>query len=442
MKKLVIFCCCFFLFLSSIYSQQLVPYLLKNGRYSYVEYGKSKILMNAQYDDAKPFFEDYACVKLKNKWGVINLKGEIVVPIEHDRISNTKYGYTRVDKDYYNRNFEKMLFKFVVGFSDGYAIINERGNLYIIDTFLNKTILPIKESGVGYYYDEKNNPITFFKFSGGFFRIEYYDSSGEGYNYINLRGKILLKNNYDFAEDFVNGLAKVGFGDHSKKYGYIDTIGNEVIPLRYDKLGDFSEGLATAEIGTGFGYINKKGEVTIPLQSNYKAGDFQFGLARALDKNGSKMFYIDKKGIIDMNIQYGQYEDFYDGLALFDKLGSCGFIDLKGNVVIPPKYNYATHFDNGYALVSKEIDHTHYLIGIINKKGVEVIPCKYEKIYIEFQDDESNKYIFERSCDSNVISSHNLDNLIYPFIVNNTFRVVLFGQQYYVDVNGYEYFEK
>jgi hypothetical protein len=409
--------------------------------------------MNAQYDDAKPFFEDYACVKLKNKWGVINLKGEIVVPIEHDRISNTQYGYTHVDDDYYNRNFEKMLFTFVVGFSNGYAVIRERENLYIIDTFLNKTILPYKYDRFDKYIDKENKSITFFKFSGGFFRIHVRPvNQPEVCNFINLRGEQLLENNYELVSDFVNGLAKVSFkSDNFRdniKYGYIDTIGNEVIPLRYDKLGDFSEGLATAQIGSGFGYINKKGEVAIPLQSNYTASDFKFGLAQALDNNSYKIFYIDKKGSIVMNTQndfaHGD-NSFYDGLALTKKNDDFGFIDLKGNIVVPTKYKYASHFNNGFALVIKKMNsnnNDNNLIGIINKKGIEVIPCKYENIYLDFQDDESDNCIFERSCNSNLVSSYHLDNLIYPFIVNNLFRVVLFGQQYYVDVNGYEYFEK
>jgi hypothetical protein len=457
----------------SVNSQQLVPYLLKNGRYSYVEYGKSKVVFNSQYDEAKPFFEGYACVKLKNKWGVINLKGETVIPLEYDVISSTKDGFTQVNKyyqddgrsyfrsddnEYFNKNFEKMNFKFIVNFSNGYAIIAERENIYIVDSFLNKTKLPI---GVYGNYGWRDYSTKFFKYNSGFFRIESRKNGNPTFNYFNLKGKKLLINEYEDAEDFEDGLAKVSVGnsyDRDKKYGFIDTSGNEVIPLRYNNLGDFSEGLATANIGNGFGFINKKGEVAISFQSNFTANSFHFGLAQAFDNNNYKRFYIDKQGkivITTENRNDGIDHAFFDGLSLIEKSNRIGYIDTKGNFVIPPIYKYATNFNNGFAIIARDNENNgkyeysnNSFIGVINKKGIEKIPIKYEYIFLEFQDkkyfeQDHREYIFERSCNDDLkIDGYSLSNLSTPFIKNRIVKVELFGQKFYVDIEGHEYIEK
>jgi len=453
----------------SVKSQQLVPFLLKNGRYSYVEYGKSNVVINSQYDEAKPFFEGYACVKLKNKWGVINLKGEIVIPIEHDLISNTKDGYTQVDEDLYNQNFEKLNFKFIAGFSNGYAIILEKDKLYIIDKLLNKTVLPIifNPSPYNEFLFGENNDIELKKiypYNGGFFRIECTDE----FNYFNLSGKKILQKGYPKADDFKDGLAKVGNeNDYDKdgiKLGFIDTLGNEVIPLRYNTLNDFSEDLAAAQIGTGFGFINKKGEISISFQGNYTASDFRFGLAQAFDNVYYKRFYINKQGktiITTQNNYFINNSSFFDGLALFDLNDKYyGFIDTKGSIAIPPVYKYASNFNKGYALISKEFKSTNdpfkSLIGVINIKGVEVAPPKYEKIYLEFQNVEghynSNNINspyrplslndFERSCTKDLEIFSDFSNLTSPFFKNRIMKVELFGQKFYIDIEGHEYIEK
>ena len=469
----------------SVNSQQLVPYLLKNGRYSYVEYGKSKVVFNSQYDEAKPFFEGYACVKLKNKWGVINLKGETVIPLEYDVISSTKDGFTQVNKyyqdygrsyfrsddnEYFNKNFEKMNFKFIVNFSNGYAIIAERENIYIVDSFLNKTKLPIGVYDYNGYPDYSIGAVgsvkEFFKYSSGFFRIksQTHGDIRPTFNYFNLKGKKLLINEYENAEDFEDGLAKVGFGNSydsdKQKYGFIDTSGNEVIPLRYNNLGDFSEGLATANIGNGFGFINKKGEVAIPFQSNFTANSFHFGLAQAFDNNNYKRFYIDKQGkivITTENRNDGIDHAFFDGLSLIEKSNRIGYIDTKGNFVIPPIYKYATNFNNGFAIIARDRENNgkyeysnNSFIGVINKKGIEKIPIKYEYIFLEFQDKKyfeqsqsRNDYVFERSCNEDLkINGYSLRNLSTPFIKNRIVKVELFGQKFYVDIEGHEYIEK
>ena len=62
------------------------------------------------------------------------------------------------------------------------------------------------------------------------------------------------------------------------KYGFIDTRGREVIPLEYDYAENFSEGLAKVVRNDKWGMINKQG-IEVVLCQYDKTGDFNEGMA-------------------------------------------------------------------------------------------------------------------------------------------------------------------
>lgn len=94
------------------------------------------------------------------------------------------------------------------------------------------------------------------------------------------------------SNKFSSGLAKV---QKDFKYGFIDRNGELVVPLKYDYAYDFSEGLAIVRKGKYFGYINSKGKEVIPLKYQ-SALPFQNGEALVV-KDGTP-YNIDKKGNI------------------------------------------------------------------------------------------------------------------------------------------------
>lgn len=87
--------------------------------------------------------------------------------------------------------------------------------------------------------------------------------------------------------------------------------------------------------------------------------------------------YIDLKGNIVIPQQFSAAGTFTeDGLAwagTAEYPSKYGYIDTKGNTVIPFEYSYASDFDNGYAVVRKNGKY-----GMIDKNGKTVVPFEYE----------------------------------------------------------------
>lgn len=70
---------------------------------------------------------------------------------------------------------------------------------------------------------------------------------------------------------------------------------------------------------------------------------------------------------------------FSEGLARVKKDGKWGYVDKKGVLVIPTKYDYVSDFNEGMAQVSKMDDvERYYDSGYIDATGVLVIPMQYD----------------------------------------------------------------
>ena len=320
-------------------------YVLKDTGVDPVEaLKKPTLLSNRDFPDTEYFCKHTLVYR---QWGIINYKGEEVLPCQYDEI------WKFIGKDYTATKIVK----------DGvydYFYLTDIG--YKIREF-NK-----------YHY----NNYEFYHSSPGYdyeFFLFLNDIFGEQKNN-DRANKIIVKNIRNFST-FSEGLAAVQVDD---KWGYMDMSGEMIIKPQFKVVSSFSEGLACVKIGENYGYIDRNGKLAISPKFA-KAGDFSNGLARVQiggdDKgewfNGGVIGYIDREGTFIINPQYYFAGDFHEGLAAVRIGDMCGYINREGITVIEPQFLFAFDFSLGLARVYDEASRCGY----INRKGEFVIEPQF-----------------------------------------------------------------
>lgn len=242
------------------------------GKYGFIN-KKGKLVVPLIYDGGDDFVNDFAAVKLGNKWGFINTKGDIITP------------------EFYNTVGE---------FSEGMAcVVGNNGNHGFVDT-LGKLVIPMK------------------------YPLSSYDLNSDYHNKLPA---------------FHFGLALVKLND---MYGYIDKQGKEIIPFENQSAENFSEGVAAMRKGT---------EVT-----KYKLMGGEYFRTIVNKKTTGKFGFLNTEGKEQIAFKYIHAGSFYEGLAsvsIIDAEGfeKYGYIDKAGNTVIPFIYTDSDSFRNGAAYV-------------------------------------------------------------------------------------------
>jgi|GEM_PF-5523665 len=134
------------------------------------------------------------------------------------------------------------------------------------------------------------------------------------------------------------------------KYGYIGPTGDFVIATRFGLATPFQDGRACVADGHTRGYIDRDGRLVF-----HGWGDgFSSGLARLI-VDGRAVF-VDNRGKTAIEPAAGQtfpMPGFSERRARFKQTGKYGYIDASGRVVIEAKYELASNFSDGLAMVSR-----------------------------------------------------------------------------------------
>lgn len=183
---------------------------------------------------------------------------------------------------------------------------------------------------------------------------------------IDINGKFIIPAKYDgIKKEFKNDLALVSNyvkkGWAQMKYGFVNNKGEEIIPLIYDNADSFTDGYTSVRLKDKWGLIDTTGKIILPLQYD----------------GVSQIVYPGLVGV--MKLKPGEFESS-DVRRMSSKHG---VVDLKGNEIVPIKYNVIDlRFINGYLKVKNQDDK----YGFVNTKGVEVVSCKYDDINPFFDD--------------------------------------------------------
>ncbi|MDW7695065.1 WG repeat-containing protein [Flammeovirgaceae bacterium SG7u.111] len=307
------------------------------------------------------FEKGRAWAKSGGKFGVIDGKGNVVVPFEYDVISD---------------------------FSEGYAIARKNGKFGCIDGN-GKAVLPFMFDGIQVPAE------------GACIVKKGRGKSGK-WGLVNLQNKQLLPFEYSMIYPFKNGIARMRVG---RKWGAVSTKGKVLFPasVELDGLEDFENGIALTgrgrqQLQSEFakkvlfeqkGYINENGEVLLTTEYSDIIGFEEIwknkrGIAKIM-KDG-KTGYVNYNGVVVLEPSYERIDSFENiwgknaGLAKVYDGKNIGYIDYNAQEVLPPTYSY---IDTAFNTVwrdslglAKAAQKGKY--GYIDYTGKAIIPLKYD----------------------------------------------------------------
>ena len=142
-------------------------------------------------------------------------------------------------------------------------------------------------------------------------------------------------------------------------------------------------------------------------------------------------YYNSYTGKIVIPAQYRRAWVFSEGLAAVQKNGMIGFINRKGEVVIPFKYPYHGNplssfvFENGHCIVAD----TTGKCGVINRKGEWIIQPKYDNI------DAYEEYVIASSAGVRKQLTYE-EKTINSFVVDNIKALTFTEKERYENKDG------
>lgn len=368
--------------------------ILKKGKYGYMN-GQGKIVIPLLYDKAGDFTNGFAIVhNEKQRAGLINTKGEEIMPCEYTYIGTTDKHGRRWVRDstealgIFSEEGEEIIpckYKEIVFLKNGSIYFNTLDHWKYICTPQNDTIR------LDQYWEVKfqNDSLAIVRYSNSYGVIDLNGNeiipctikdlhfNKEGWmlyakdnkkGWLHISGKEILMDIYGRAL-FQEGMASV---ENKKEiWGYVNTDGHVVIPYQYAAVRRFSEGLAAVRLlGENlFGYINKKGEMVIPPRYS-SANEFCNGVAYVTDRNGNGL-YINREGTeldtvylsakITVSTNYLQdLESVSEWVKGRDKnRSSVGCRTKDGKIIIPCQY--ATVKKHPHWIEAISSDEKHYI---------------------------------------------------------------------------------
>lgn len=191
-------------------------------------------------------------------------------------------------------------------------------------------------------------------------------------------GKIVIEPQYEDAQTYVNGLARVKLNN---QYGFIDKKGDLIVPTIYQEAAkQYSEGMVSVMVNRYWGFLNTQGQMVIGSRFE---GAFSFKQNRSIVIMNGKRGFIDQGGRWIVEPAFEEANFFSDGLAKCKYNGLHGYINLNGEVVIPFAFKNALRFENGFAPVAIQKFEPYlgkYALryGYINHKGEVTVDFIFE----------------------------------------------------------------
>lgn len=320
--------------------QILIDFKYKNGylinkNFYLLEDQKSQYLYSVkigriiEFEEIDYIDSDRIKIKNDNKYGIINDKFELIVPIEYDELLVGKKNiigkkenlYFIFDSKLSMKKIKNEFQKVIIGPEDNFFVL--KNNLWGIIDKNEKKILECEYTSL--------TPLNEKDILLGIKNSEKF--------LINLKTNNVIKIDYEnmsMVNDNKIMVLKNG------KIGYIDFMGKEILPVEYEG---------------GFAFDDNKKFIQLKKEGNWF------------------LYKYENKEIIKLD--YTDIGEYIDDYMIVEKDGLYGYINENGKEEIPIQYIMGENFNQGFAVVSKESG-----FGIINKKNRKILDFIYDDIKI------------------------------------------------------------
>lgn len=380
-------------------------------------YKKKEDLLKRYPKDKIPFSEYPNLFRFdeNGKWGIINSNNEVLLAPKYSFIDEFHEGIAIVIifeclRNYYSCNsvMSSIYFKEKYGLIDHECRLTSEPTFSFIEPFVNGESISTTHHQC---LIDRNGKIL--EFTGGFnswrsYNIEitannikrlsngfYYlfrswpkkDGDSQVYEIVNHE-KVIIWTGYLFASndeyiisDYKNGILKISLKSSNKTI-FIDEKGQKIFTSYYSFISDCSENLIRFR-SNRMKYIiydiNRKCYARIYSDVDIVLNDdviitIQDNKRKLYNFNGEELHDLNK--IIDSDLFDFNFPSFSRSIYFSENMckvkskenGLIGYINIKGEVEISPKYNDGTVFKNGYAkvLIRENDENCWYFI---NKRG-------------------------------------------------------------------------
>lgn len=308
----------------------------------------------------------------KNKWGLIGKENNVIVPLEFEKIEDFKNEIAKAMK------YEK------------WGILGVHGNTIIpydydeIELF-EDGVAKAKKYGRWSKINEKNEELyTFTPLENGL--IIYKSDFLDAYGIMDSQHNPKTPPHFSIIKEFHDGVALVKERGSWGKWGLVDSFGNELTGFKFDELREFQEEKAIAKKDNYWGAINKSGKCVVPFRFS-EMRDFASGKAWAYSENAGEYggwCLINGRGtVLKSSTPYDidELEEFVDGKAIaygYDEHHEkhYGVVSQSGNIIVPFDYDYLLLTENNLIIAGLE-----HKCGVLTLEGSIILPFDFD--YIE-----------------------------------------------------------
>lgn len=345
------------------------------------------------FDSICPFSNGKAKAKRFGEWGVIDVKGQEIY--EYTILSNGLIKYRSAFHNcegLMNSSGEEicsLIYDEIEDFQHGQAKAKRNDRWGLIDEKGEEIyeIFPISEGLYKYYskfqevyglMDKEKNPITAPQFSNvGTFSnglLNVKSKKDCKWGAVNNAGEVVIPFLYETFKPFIDGKAEV------KKDGIwsiIDTFGNE-----QPEYIDLSNGFIVYKslFNNRCGLMNASKEA-VTEQIFLEIEDFSEGKARVKMSTDSGVVWgtINERGE-----EIYEEQEIGDGLFKYKSVfqGKCGLKKRSGEIVTDLLFSDIRECVGAEIEANKRNNNGHYLWGIIDLNGNEIIPFAFNDIYV------------------------------------------------------------